>query len=221
VVIVPGYKSRGPISSATDFLSGSGTGSLSLVSMIEKLLERKSSSLNLDWDYGCRGSAMLTTWHPLYLQKLALALPTSSGRSVGIVRSRNLATEFFFFFERWEHIGQCYIWTSENGSSYRKSGTCSWSVNYNEQVMFYISVIQNFGAVCNTLRLFWIFLRATHVPVGEDQAHHLQLVQHLAKIFNNRYGHTFPIPKAVVAGNIIVLYLTKCSTSIFPPVIFK
>ena len=40
--------------------------------------------------------------------------------------------------------------------------------------------------------------------MGEDQTHNLELVQHLAKIFNNRYGHTFPIPKAVMAGNVII-----------------
>ena len=34
---------------------------------------------------------------PLYLQKLALTSPTSGGRSVGIVRSRTKATEFFFY----------------------------------------------------------------------------------------------------------------------------
>ncbi|PNF20689.1 Tryptophan--tRNA ligase, mitochondrial [Cryptotermes secundus] len=48
-----------------------------------------------------------------------------------------------------------------------------------------------------------LLYRATHVPVGEDQTHNLELVQHLAKIFNNRYGHTFPIPKAVVADSSI------------------
>jgi hypothetical protein len=32
---------------------------------------------------------------PLYQQKLALTLPTSGGHSVGIVRSRTQATEFF------------------------------------------------------------------------------------------------------------------------------
>jgi hypothetical protein len=40
--------------------------------------------------------------------------------------------------------------------------------------------------------------------VGEDQTHNLELVQHLAKIFNIRYGHTFPVPKAVMAGNVII-----------------
>jgi len=33
---------------------------------------------------------------PLYPQKLALTSPTGGGRSVGIVRSRNKATEFCF-----------------------------------------------------------------------------------------------------------------------------
>jgi hypothetical protein len=35
---------------------------------------------------------------PLYPQKLALTSPTSGGRSVGIVRSRTQATEFFSVF---------------------------------------------------------------------------------------------------------------------------
>jgi len=33
---------------------------------------------------------------PLYPQKLALTSPTGGGRSVGIVRVRTKATEFFF-----------------------------------------------------------------------------------------------------------------------------
>jgi hypothetical protein len=35
---------------------------------------------------------------PLYPQKLALASPTSGGRTVGVVCSRTDATEFVFFF---------------------------------------------------------------------------------------------------------------------------
>jgi hypothetical protein len=35
---------------------------------------------------------------PLYLQKLALTSPTGGGRSVGIVRSRTKATEFFYYW---------------------------------------------------------------------------------------------------------------------------
>jgi hypothetical protein len=69
-------------------------GPLSLVSTIEELLGRKSSSFGLEIrDYGCRD---LLRWPrgTLYLQKLALTSPTSGGRSAGIVRSRTQAIEF-------------------------------------------------------------------------------------------------------------------------------
>jgi hypothetical protein len=68
-------------------------GPLSLVSTIEGLLGRKSSSSCLEIrEYGRRGSITLTTWP----QELALTSPTSGGRSVGIVRSRTQATKFIF-----------------------------------------------------------------------------------------------------------------------------
>ncbi|KAG8232099.1 hypothetical protein J437_LFUL012296 [Ladona fulva] len=40
--------------------------------------------------------------------------------------------------------------------------------------------------------------KATKVPVGEDQLQHLQLAQHLAKLFNSKYGKLFPHPKALI-----------------------
>ena len=60
--------------------------------------------------------------------------------------------------------------------------------------------------------------------MGEDQTHHLELVQHLAKIFNNRYGHTFPVPKAVMAGNVIIfteIYHVCYSTDKISKVVFN
>ena len=39
---------------------------------------------------------------------------------------------------------------------------------------------------------------ATEVPVGEDQAQHVELTRDLAERFNQRYGHTFVVPKATV-----------------------
>ncbi|KAJ4439141.1 hypothetical protein ANN_15098 [Periplaneta americana] len=48
-----------------------------------------------------------------------------------------------------------------------------------------------------------LLYRATQVPVGEDQTQNLQLVQHLAKIFNNRHGPTFPVPEAIMADSSI------------------
>ncbi|KAM7357691.1 tryptophanyl-tRNA synthetase, mitochondrial [Cochliomyia hominivorax] len=40
--------------------------------------------------------------------------------------------------------------------------------------------------------------KATHVPVGEDQLQHIQLTQHLTRIFNSRYGQTFPVCHAMI-----------------------
>jgi hypothetical protein len=74
-------------------------GPLSLVTTTEELLGRKSSCSGLEnREDGRRRSAALTTRHPLYLQKLALTSPTSSGRSVGTFRSRAQATEFSRWF---------------------------------------------------------------------------------------------------------------------------
>lgn len=42
-----------------------------------------------------------------------------------------------------------------------------------------------------------LLYKATHIPVGEDQVQHIQLTQHLAKIFNNKYQKIFPIPVPV------------------------
>ncbi|AZK95758.1 MULTISPECIES: tryptophan--tRNA ligase [Streptomyces] len=38
------------------------------------------------------------------------------------------------------------------------------------------------------------------VPVGDDQAQHVELTRDLAVRFNQRYGHTFTVPKAVHPG---------------------
>jgi hypothetical protein len=67
---------------------------LSLVTIIEELLERKSSGSGLEIrEYGRRDSSRWPRGS-LYSQKLALTSPTSGGLSVGISRSRTQATEF-------------------------------------------------------------------------------------------------------------------------------
>jgi hypothetical protein len=74
-------------------------GLLTLVSTIEELLERKSSGSGLgSREYGSRDSSRWPRG-TLYRQKFALTSLTSGCRSVGIVRSRTQATEFFFFNE--------------------------------------------------------------------------------------------------------------------------
>ena len=42
------------------------------------------------------------------------------------------------------------------------------------------------------------------MPVGEDQLQHIQLAQHLARVFNNKFGPVFPKPTAVLYGNILL-----------------
>jgi hypothetical protein len=70
-------------------------GPLNLVSTIEELLEKKKSSGSVleDQDYGRRGIRRADYATHLHPQKLALILPTSISRPVGIVSSRTKATE--------------------------------------------------------------------------------------------------------------------------------
>ncbi|XP_046393028.1 tryptophan--tRNA ligase, mitochondrial [Ischnura elegans] len=44
-----------------------------------------------------------------------------------------------------------------------------------------------------------LIYKANKVPVGEDQLQHLQLAQHLANLFNKRFGKFFPHPKALIS----------------------
>jgi tryptophanyl-tRNA synthetase len=41
---------------------------------------------------------------------------------------------------------------------------------------------------------------ANAVPVGDDQRQHVELARELATRFNNRYGETFVVPEAAIAG---------------------
>ncbi|KAF5269312.1 hypothetical protein FQR65_LT02613 [Abscondita terminalis] len=46
-----------------------------------------------------------------------------------------------------------------------------------------------------------LLYKATHVPVGDDQLQHLALSQELTRMFNRRFGVTFPSPHALVTDN--------------------
>jgi tryptophanyl-tRNA synthetase len=50
-----------------------------------------------------------------------------------------------------------------------------------------------------------VLYKASLVPVGRDQAAHLELSREIARIFNNRYGKTFPEPQAVFTEAPVVL----------------
>jgi tryptophanyl-tRNA synthetase len=50
-----------------------------------------------------------------------------------------------------------------------------------------------------------VIYKATLVPVGKDQAAHLELSREIVRAFNNRYGDTFPEPQAVFTSAPVVL----------------
>jgi hypothetical protein len=79
-------------------------GPLSLVSTIDDLLGRKSSGSGLESrEYGRRGRHAAHV-APSISKKLTLALPTSGGGSVGIVRSRTQATPFSSYFQHLHNL---------------------------------------------------------------------------------------------------------------------
>jgi hypothetical protein len=103
VVRVPGYRSRGPRFDSRRYqffweVVGLERGPLSLVRIIKELLERKVAALGYKTEINGRGDSWRWPRDTLYPLKLALSSPTSSGRSVGIVRLRTQATEFDFLF---------------------------------------------------------------------------------------------------------------------------
>ncbi|KAL6429066.1 hypothetical protein ACFW04_008097 [Cataglyphis niger] len=44
-----------------------------------------------------------------------------------------------------------------------------------------------------------LLYKATHVPVGQDQAQHIQFTRELARAFNKKFGQTFPIPDPLIS----------------------
>jgi hypothetical protein len=71
---------------------------LSLMSTIEELVDRKSSGSGLEERDYVRRDPQRWPSGTLYPQKLALTSQTRGGRSIGIVRSWNNATEFSIYF---------------------------------------------------------------------------------------------------------------------------
>jgi len=50
-----------------------------------------------------------------------------------------------------------------------------------------------------------VIYKATRVPVGKDQAAHLELSREIVRAFNRRYGEIFPEPQAVFTDAPVVL----------------
>jgi hypothetical protein len=104
VVVVPGYRSRGPGFDSRRYqifweVVGLERGLLSLASTTE-LLERKRNGTGLETrEYG-RRDPLCCPRNTLYSQTLALTSPKSGDRSVRMVRSRTKAKEFVWL---WDH----------------------------------------------------------------------------------------------------------------------
>jgi hypothetical protein len=103
VVRVPGYRSWGPGFDSWYYqifwkVLGLERDPLSLVSKIQELLGRKGRGSGLkNREYSSR-DPLCWPCNTLHSQKLALTSPSSSGSSVGIVRSRTQATDFVCLF---------------------------------------------------------------------------------------------------------------------------
>jgi hypothetical protein len=116
VVRVPGYRPRGP---GFDFrhyqifweVVGLEWGSLSLVRIIEELLEWKSSGSGSRKPRLWPGDPLRWPCDTIYQLKLALCSPTGCGHSVSIVCMQTKTTEFssccFFFFLSTLHLSWC------------------------------------------------------------------------------------------------------------------
>jgi tryptophanyl-tRNA synthetase len=50
-----------------------------------------------------------------------------------------------------------------------------------------------------------LFCKANLVPVGQDQLPHVELTRLIARRFNERYGHTFPVPDALLSAAPLLL----------------
>jgi tryptophanyl-tRNA synthetase len=52
-----------------------------------------------------------------------------------------------------------------------------------------------------------LIYKATHVPVGKDQAPHIELAREIARRFNARFGKIFPEPKTILQKESKILSL--------------
>jgi hypothetical protein len=117
VVRVPGYRFRGPVFDFRRYqifweVVVLERGPLSLLMIIEELLESKVGAPVYKTKINGRGDLLRWPRDTLYSLKLALTSPTSGGRSDGIVRWRTKAPEFLFFAFLLQdfRFPQCWLW---------------------------------------------------------------------------------------------------------------
>ena len=101
---------------------------------------------------------------PIYPQKLALTSPTGGGRSVGIVRLRTKATEFFIYSSKLEIVSVLHI-LPRNKCNIRNS-FCYFFVSFTQLLMSPIQVsranIRVSFATVPFLHLGYIMMEPSH-----------------------------------------------------------
>jgi hypothetical protein len=107
VVRVSGYRSRGPGFDSRRYqifweVVGLERGPLSLMRIIEELLEWTSSGFGPETEINGHGDSLRWQHDTLYPLKLALTSPTSGGRSVGTVGWRTKAPDLFM--DNYAHV---------------------------------------------------------------------------------------------------------------------
>jgi hypothetical protein len=115
VVRVPGYRSRGPGFDSRRYhifweVVGLERVPLSLVRITEELFEWKSNGFGQENHINGRGYSLRWPRDTLYPQKLALTSPTSSGRSIGIVRLRTKGHGVLHMKNNILYKGDRYLW---------------------------------------------------------------------------------------------------------------
>jgi hypothetical protein len=116
-------------------VSGSGTGSLSLVSTIVEPHGKKVAAAVKNAENTAVGIRHADQVAPSNQQKLALTLPASGGRSAGIVRSRTQARKlsFFSFYSETLSVSGRYPSPDSNRALSRtKCSVCAyiWMIEY-------------------------------------------------------------------------------------------
>jgi hypothetical protein len=134
-------------------------GPLSLVSTNEELLGRNSSGSGLESREHDPRDPSRWSRGSLYSQTLALSLPTSGGRSVGIVRSRTKATEFTLVFFIWDAFSNCMLCGHVN--------TCCWCVLRPMRCFVWTLSTSNVWSFSTMLNTAWVCGIGAVLSVGD------------------------------------------------------
>lgn len=73
-------------------------------------------------------------------------------------------------------------------------------------------LVHRFDIKRNLIWTLLMLVRATHVPVGQDQKQHLEFARYTANSFNHLYGPIFPAPEPLIRKT--TPFLPECCTTL-------